>query len=652
MIVTLDFETYYSREYSLTRMTEAEYILNQQFQVIMLSVKIDQHKPKIYVGHGNAAQALSEIDWSKAAMLAHHTRFDGAIAAWHFGVVPRLYLDTLSMSRATIHSVTGSSSLDSVSKYLNLPPKGTEVVKAIGKRLEDFSLHDLADYARYCLRDNENCWMAFNELRRVFNASEITLMDIVLRMYILPQTQLDRDALALHLHQVRTRKEETLAKVSHIGAEVFRSNDKFAGLLQLYGIDPPRKISTATNKETWAFAKGDPQFKELCQDETQPVEVQALLSARLSSKSTLEETRTERLLDQSYLSWNKCPLSSSHCLGGSSAAPGLFPIAADLGEGRWAPVPLKYSGARTHRFSGDGKVNWQNFTRGSPIRAGVVAPPGYRIVHRDSSQIEARMVAFLARCRKLLEAFEQGRDVYSEFASIVYARLITKANIKERFVGKTGILGLGYGCAGPKFRYMLFIGNGGISVTITLDEADRIVGNYRSTYPEIPALWRRGGSLIRQIIDGTRGEEYAQSQVPPVKAGYDAIWLPNGLCIAYPNIRSEMGVTGISEYVYDGPRESTHRIYGAKAIENISQALSRIVMTNIMVRVFQLTGLHPFLSTHDSLDYCVPEKDVEWWDNYLDREFAIRPSWAPDLPLASEGGWGRTLLDAEKKVNN
>src|SRR6202040_1536873 len=116
---------------------------------------------------------------------------------------------------------------------------------------------------------------------------------------------------------------------------------------------------------------------------------------------------------------------------------------------RWAVVPLKYSGARTHRLSGDDKTNWQNFARISPIRAGIVAPPGYRVVHRDSSQIEARMVAWLAKCAKLLRAFAEGCDVYSEFASTIYLRNITRADIKERFVGKTAILGLGYNC-GPE----------------------------------------------------------------------------------------------------------------------------------------------------------------------------------------------------------
>jgi hypothetical protein len=635
MIVTGDFETYYSKDYNLRKMSIAQYVLDPRFQVIMLALKINNNPSRVYIGYDNAVRALNQIDWSQAAFLAHNNRFDGCILAWRFGIIPKLYLDTLSMARAAIHSVTGSSSLDSVSKYFDLPPKGTEVVNALGYRLENFTLDHLARYARYCVRDNENCWLAFNRMHQVFSAYELQLIDLVLRMYLIPQVQFDPGALNQHLQVVQAKKAEILQKVQHVDPEVLRSNVKFEALLESYGIEAPRKLSLTTGQLIPAFAKGDPAFKELCQDDTLPLEVQAILAARIGAKSTIEETRTQRLLDHSLLNWNNSALIGSS----------------------WAPIPLKYSGAKTHRLSGDEKMNWQNLVRGSMIRAGVVAPPGYRIVHRDASQIEARMVAWLAGCRQLLEAFAQGRDVYSEFAGIIYGRVITKADTLERFVGKTGILGLGYGCGGPKFRYMLFIGNGGISVRVTEKEALYIVLHYRSQYPEIPELWRKGEMLVAKVTEISRGYApdrstrlgshlYDCDPYPVVEPSFDALTLPSGLRISYPNIRVEN-----NETIYD-TRGGTTKIYGGKLTENVSQALSRIILTNIAVRVYHLTGYHPFLSTHDSLDYCVPETDVEWWDNYLQDEFSIHPNWAPDIPLASEGGWGRTLLDAEKKVNS
>lgn len=643
-IITADYETYYSTEYSLRRMTTAEYILDPRFQTIMCAIKVDQGPTETYVGHDEVARKLGSFDWTKCAFLSHNTRFDGAILAWRYGITPALYLDTLSMARATTHPVLGKSSLAAVSKYLGLPDKGDEVVKAMGKRLEDFTPDELTAYRAYCVRDNENCRLIFDRMRKIFSDRELRTIDTVLRMYIEPSVKLDANALASHLAQVRADKAAVMATVAHLDPAVFSSNQKFTALLEEHGVEAPTKISPTTGLLTPALAKNDRAFKELCADPDQPPAVQALLAARLGSKSTIEETRTATLLKASGFEW---------------------PYGRGTG---WGLVALKYSGAHTHRFSGDDGTNYQNFKRGSMIREGIVAPDGYRIVHRDSSQIEARMVAFLAGCGKLLHQFERGDDTYSIFASSVYGIVVTKADKQRRFVGKTSILGLGYQCGWKKFRHTLFIGNGGLSLDIDEAEAQRIVYAYRRLYPEIPQLWATGDAvaawMVYQSDPGFRrrtGSHLAFGSEPPVyhpavSIDADAIWLPSGLCINYPNVHVIESVdphTGnkTKEVVYDGPYGEPRKLYGGKILENVSQALARIVLTDIIDRVRTRLGYLPFLSTHDSLDYCVPLEEADYLDKELDREFAIRPTWAAGLPLASEGGWGTTLAAAERMEN-
>jgi DNA polymerase len=637
VIISGDFETYWSKDYSLTKLSEVEYVLDPRFQVIMLALKLGDQPSKVYVGYDAIARRLQSIDWGRAAWLSHNTRFDGSILSWHFGYVPKLYLDTLSMARATTHWVTGRSSLAKISEYLKLPPKGDEVVRAMDKRLEDFTYEELENYKTYCMRDNDNCYEIFKKLRPIFSASELQIIDLILRMFIQPQVVLDTSVLSRYLQNVQAEKAEILDRVlGGIDKGVFSSNQKFARLLEDYGVDVPMKLSPTTGKLIPATARNDRAFKLLCADEEQPPEVQALLHARVSVKSTIEETRTANLLRLSCCNW------------------------PDKTKG-WGPVPLKYSGARTHRLSGDGGTNWQNFKRGSPIREAIMAPPGYRVVHRDASQIEARMVAWLAQCHSLTSAFAMGRDVYSEFATAIYGRGITKANTLERFVGKTAILGLGYGCGVEKFQHMLFIGNGGLSLNVTPEFAKSTVYQYRNTYYEIPALWAHVEHLLADLVQLARRPrqfsffESLHTAMPslslPVVTGFDALWLPNGLCINYPNIRwYRDDQTGKWELCYDDP-QGVRKIYGAKGVENISQALARIVVTDAMVRTYQATGYRPFLSTHDSLDYCVPEDKAEEIDAMLSSQFGITPDWAEGLPLASEGGWGRTLLEAERGVN-
>jgi DNA polymerase len=641
MIISGDFETFYDREYSLSKLTEVEYILDDRFEAIMLSLKLGSGRSQIYVGSDAIAAALAEIDWSTAAWLSHNTRFDGAILAWRFGYIPSLYLDTLSMARATTHWNLGRSSLRAVSDYLGLPPKGDEVVRAIGKRLADFTPEELRAYEAYCIRDNDNCYEIFQRMRPCFSAVELRLIDLVLRMFILPQVLLDEDILQDHLNEVQAEKAAILAEVeATIDKSVFSSNAKFAKLLEDRGVVVPLKRSPTTNEFIPAVAKNDWAFKELCVDDTQPLFVQALLAARLSIKSTIEETRTRHLLRLSRTAW------------------------PTQGVG-WGVVPLKYSGARTHRLSGDGGTNWQNLVRGSTIRKAIRAPDGMRVVHRDASQIEARMVAWLAGCWALLNAFAEGRDIYSEFASVIYHRPIDRTpvekggagDIKEGFVGKTAILSLSYGAGAVRFRHMLFIGNGGISYRIELDESVRIVRIYRDQHPEIPELWNAMGVLLAEIIETrsmhgavTLATAHAILRRLPIAADHDSIVLPNGLKIAYPNIRHYRSAMKL-EVCYNDPYGGTQKIYGAKTLENVSQALARIIVTDIAVRVHHTTGYCPFLSTHDSLDYCVPVSEAEDMDTELEREFALVPSWAQGLPLASEGGWGVTLHDAERRVN-
>lgn len=652
MIVTGDFETYYDNEYSLNKISETDYILSPLFQTIMLSLKLGDGPITTHIGDQNIRAALATIDWENVAFLSHNARFDGSILGWRYGCYPRLYLDTFSMARAMTHAQTGSSSLKSIAEFFQLPAKGDYVVNAKGRRLEHFvnDPTELALYMDYCQHDTQLCYEIFNLFRlHGFPTSELQVIDVLLRMFIQPQATLNAFSLAEHLHYVQEEKrrlvdnvtvEHTTGKVTN--PQQLSSNPQFAALLESLGVDVPRKISPVTGKETWALAKNDRGFRELLNDPEQPTEVQALLAARVGLKSTIEETRAITLLNLARQDWS--PLGS-----------GQWPS--------WMPVSYRYYGAHTGRPSGDGGYNFTNLKRGSPLRDAITTPEGRRIVHRDSSQIEARLVAWLAGCTSLVNAFAEGRDVYSEFASRFYGLPVTKADVPRRFAGKTAILSLGYGCGAKKFRNALYIGQGGVSLDLTIEEAEELVSFYRQgSYPEIPLLWRRGEGALNRMIRRLGGAAGAQAlpheflpALPVVIEGDGYFTLPNGLYIQYPKLRREYDPeSGGYETVYASSKTRTDemKIYGAKVIENVTQGLARIVVTDIMLRVFNQTGYHPALTTYDSLDYVVPESEVYAFDKILETEFMITPEWAPGLPLASEGGWGKTLLAAEKARND
>jgi hypothetical protein len=115
-IVTIDFETYYDQDFSLSKLTTEQYVRGDLFEIIGVGIQIGTGQPQWYAGRDAVADALSAIDFRDKAILCHNTAFDGAILSWHFGVKPRLWLDTLSMARPT-HQLTVGGSLKALSAY-------------------------------------------------------------------------------------------------------------------------------------------------------------------------------------------------------------------------------------------------------------------------------------------------------------------------------------------------------------------------------------------------------------------------------------------------------------------------------------------------------------------------------------------------------
>ena len=610
-ILTLDFETYYSKDYSLSKLTTEEYVRDSRFEVIGVAVKKSSFAKGKNYHHLDAAQwhtgskkqiakFLSQFDWSNSVAVAHNAMFDMAILNWHFGIKPKKIADTLSMSRA-LHAIEVSHGLAALSEYYALGKKGTEVHDAIGKKRLDFTPEEIEAYGGYCIQDVELTFKLFQEfLNRGFSVTELNLIDLTIRMFSEPALELDTEVLTGHLESVLATKAELMDKVSHEKTKL-TSNPQFAELLQEYGVKPPVKISLTTGKETFAFAKSDEGFKAL-QDHENP-SVQALVAARLGVRSTIEEKRTERFIS--------------------------------IGKRGKLPIPLRYYAAHTGRWGGDDKINMQNLPRGSALKKAMCAPEGYKFVDCDLSQIEARTLAWLAEEEELVQAFDRGDDVYKIMASAIYDKPEEDISKEERFVGKTTILGAGYGMGAVKFRNQLKT----FGVELEQEECDRIISVYRTTYKNIPKLWRSAGKSLKQIMND-KCTKFGRPDVITVE-GDKGILLPNGLHVKYPNLRTVTDELGDTETLYDTRRGKaivSTRIYGGKVIENVCQALARIVIGEQLLRVAKRYKV--VMTVHDAIGCIVPEKEVEQGLKYVEDCMKTRPVWASDLPLDCEGGYG------------
>ena len=614
--VTVDFETYYSKEFSLSRLTTEEYIRDPQFEVVGVSMKIDDEPTQWFSGtHSEIKAWLNQVDWSNSALLCHNTQFDGAILAWTFDIVPAMYFDTLCMARA-IHGVDAGGSLAALAERYKLGEKGTEVLNALAKKRADFTVEDLRRYGSYCSNDVDLTYALFNRLASSFPDEELRLIDLTLRMYTQPVFKVNDSLLVDRLSEVRQEKLMLLGalkdKLGCNDEEEVRkklsSNPQFAELLTDLGVRVPTKLSPTTGKETFALAKNDEGFIELLESDN--ALVQQLCAVRLGTKSTIEESRIERFIG----------------IGARN-------------RGR-LPIPLKYYGAHTGRWAGSDSVNFQNLPsrdkKKKTLKNSIMAPEGHVVINCDSSQIEARVLAWLAGQDDVTEQFAKGDDVYSIFASKIYGFEVSKANPVERFVGKTCILGLGYGTGAKKLQHTLKTQPPGAD--LPEDECKRIVDLYRMQNDKITTLWRECDSALDCLITWPEGRKnYYLGEQKVVMVDATGLRLPNGLYIRYPNLRINDG-----KYSYTS-RRGIVSIWGGAMVENIVQALARIIVGQQMLSIAE--RYRPVLTVHDAAVMVVPKDEKDEALAFITKVMSTPPDWCPDLPVSCEAKWGESYGD-------
>lgn len=616
-LVFVDVETYYDREYSLRKMTPAEYVLDHRFECIGWAVAEGDSDP-IWLEPQVFQLWLTKN--SDAAFVSHNALFDMFVLAHRFNFVPKLMIDTLGMARATIFPQTGSVSLAKCAEHFGFPDKGTMVANVIGMGARAIKINGMWEsFVNYAKLDASLCRLIFRRLMAAgFPMSELLVMDEILRACICPQLQLNDNLLYSHLAFVSAAKQGLLDRAGLASRETLMSNEMFAAALRKLGVDPPMKLSPTPGKDPiYAFAKTDEGMQELL--EHPDPDVQALAAARIGNKTTLEETRTQRFIDHSRLTYPGNP-------------------------GMWLPVPLKYSGAHTHRLSGDWKINLQNLTRGGLLRKSLVAPKGKLVVVADSSQVEARLTAWFCQQDDLVKQFASGVDVYCDFAGEVYKRPVTKANKPERFVGKTSILGLGYGMGGTKFELTIKAQSKVQNIQVDMDvmQATDIVNLYRQRYRKIPDTWGMLNGIIPQLARAVAPPLTLYPGCPVEFRPREATIIgPNGLKLYYHKLDNKDG----DWYFQYG--KLFKKLFGGKMLENIIQFLARIILMDAAIRIRKETGRHFALQVHDELVYVVDEAEASEFCSYLIRQISIPPSWGPDIPLAAEGSVAETYGDAK-----
>lgn len=627
-LLTLDFETYWSSEFTLKKLSIEEYVRSPEFKVFGAAVKYND-QPARWMNEQQLRDFFANVPWGDVALLCQNAPFDALILFHLFGITPALYICTLAMARMMLPR--NRHNLKILSHMAGLPPKGDAVNLTKGLR----ELPPLIEQAlgEYACGDTDNTRGVFNwlltgkpasaagvELPFGFPINELEIIDATIRMFANPKLGLDRARARKLLAKVIRDKRSALRRLG-VTKEQVSSTDKFAALLdERFGIEtelkPGKPKADGTPRWLPALAKTDTFMKSLLEHENP--DVQALAAVRLEVKSTLEETRLYRML-------------SMHERG---------PMC----------VYLNFAGAHTFRWSGGDKMNWQNFPRGSELRKCVIAPPGYVLVVADLSQIEARMLNTLAEQWDAVELFEHG-DPYCAQASAIYGYIVTKKeHPMQRHLGKVIILGCGYGLGGRKLQGTLRVGAlGGPPVIVDLPTATSYVTSYRTRHPNVVGYWGQAETAL-QLLDA-RVQNYPWG---PMTIHDGRIIMPNGSRLDYTGLSREEGEWRMRDRTGNLMRNTFGqpiRLYGGMMTENVVQALSRVVMSEAMPAIRERYPI--VMSTHDELVCLAPESEI-YQDGVdkngdpilkhpcLDHMIASmtkRPSWLPRIPLAAEGGF-------------
>ena len=648
-IIVGDFETAWGRaahiKLGFSAQTNEEYVRDPRFKAWGMSWKyLGSDDAPVWVTRKDLPAFFKTIDWSRTGFLAQNTMFDAFILAHHYNVHPAFLMDTLSMGRA-LRGVEVGNSLAKLASIFNLPEKGKGL--APSENILDALPADVEEVlAEYCCHDTWLCEQIFFKLGGwSYPTKELRLIDMTLKMYTRASLELDRSMLINALSEEGEKREGLLKRLG-VEEAALASNDKFAQVLAAMGVTPPTKVSKTTGKEAFAFAKNDALFQAMLNGEREDVAL--LCEARLRVKSTTERTRAQRFLDIS----------------------GRGPL----------PVPLSYFGASTGRWTAarGSAINMQNLKRGSFLRKAIMAPVGSQLVVGDLSQIEPRVLAWLADYQDLLDIFRSGGDPYATFGSQMFnvPGLSKESHPDLRQSAKSALLGCGYGLGWASFASQLLVGFLGappvrydlafakklgvtgeqaqkfldwdmnveklqaIPHTCTTKElvihclaAKAIIDKYRATATPVAAFWDLMSSLIEDSL--YKGKEY---QVKCLTFRKGQILLPSGMPINYPGlnvkrITDEKTGKQQTEWTYG---ENRTKLYGGKVTNNVTQGVARCVMTDGMLR----TSKRYFVAgtVHDEQIVVVPDSEVEDAKTWVLAQMTMEPSYLPGIPLDADGG--------------
>ena len=624
-IVTLDFETYWDQEYTLSKQEwpTVRFVTSDKFEATGLGVydgtALQFFPPDKIEKLLKALQEIYGSHLENCVVVIQNAFFDALILHEHYNIRPKYILDTKQI--ASFLEARKSHALRDMAEEYGLKPKG-DIKWSKGLHWDDMSTIQRSDLGEYCNGDVDITTQLFQKmLPLVTNPElELPLMNHTTQLFLQKNFKFDF-MLAMELKGKMEKQADKIAKgLGHTRA-IISGNKTFLVLMQ-EALPPGERVPMKQGKKQMipAFAKDDEGMKALINHSDD--RVRKLAEARQAVKSwPLHVKRVHNMIQQ------------------AKASNGYF------------RVPLKYAGAHTIRWSGCEGVNCQNFgAKADPlinqVRNLLLADDDKVLVMGDSGAIEARGMAWIAGQTDLVEAFAEGRDVYSEFASMLLGRPVRKPETydpgpvakilgADRNYGKAYVLGSIYGM-GPARTLVEMRKIPALAEKIKRGEIDintckRGTKFFRQTYSMIPKFWGDVEKAFKVVTKYSDQVRTVGSLVFYSKSSMVFLRLPSGRELRYPHCTIRRADSSI--------RWKYGHLWGGSITENIVQSMCRDLL-GFWILECEKAGLPVVIHVHDDLTTMVPRIMANSAQETVERIMLTKPAWASGLPLAVESHTG------------
>lgn len=656
-VVTLDFETYFNskEKYSLINMGPLEYVRDHRFYVQCVSIRIDKGETYVVEAlNGMDAKVLNALGLERpdTITVGHNLNgFDCLVLSEHYGIHPYMLVDTIPMMHWLGLSRIMSRSHKALTALLGHGVKQAGTVVSDGKRTkEEFTPDEWSFFLQYCRDDTAQCSENFFSMLPFMNADALKLMSLTAKMATEPAFIPDGGLLEEYKWELNRQSVNALVRLQQFlhfdSVEAMlrgiRSRSMFPQLLADVGGKCPMKWSEKQGKEIPAISKTDLEFTKLLNSDNEKVRL--LVQTRLEHNSSIQMSRT-----QSLLNFADKPI----------------------------PIMLSVLNAHTGRYTAgnEGKsdgLNFQNLSKRDPsklaLRKALKVPAGYSVVACDSSQIEARILAWVSGQDDLVEQFKTGRDPYAEMASKIFhvpaqdihdaAKSGTDPRHNQyktyRNVGKTCVLSAGYGVGAQKFSDTLLRTKVHLDPDPAKHEAMAVQAHaiYRQSAWAIVQFWKVCDKVVQNLTANTQlGEygrfgahnefSYGRAIVPLSQVNCAYVAMPNGYRLWYPNLRFEI-IDGRNKMVYDrlvhGKTVATP-LYGGGLTENVCQSLAFMMLGWQACRMAD-AGIPLKANIHDAWIAVVPEAKAEQTKELMEHVMSSVPDWLAGFPVGCEAEVG------------